>query len=54
MSAPDFWDNREKAQADVEEVSSLRNKIQPLEAVDFAFSSAQKPPQQEGRANQTR
>jgi hypothetical protein len=27
---------------------------QPLEAVDFAFSSAQKPPQQEGRANQTR
>ena len=34
MSAPDFWDNREKAQADVEEVSSLRNKIQPLESVE--------------------
>jgi len=34
MSAPDFWDSREKAQADVEEVSSLRNKIQPLESVE--------------------
>ena len=34
MSAPDFWDNRDRAQTDVEEVSILRNKIQPLLAVE--------------------
>lgn len=34
MTASDFWDNRERAQADVEEVSSLRGKIQPLQAVE--------------------
>jgi len=34
MTAPDFWDNRERAQAAVEEVSSLRGKIQPLQAVE--------------------
>jgi len=34
MSAPDFWDSRERAQTDVEEVSSLRGKIQPLAAVE--------------------
>jgi len=34
MSAPDFWDHRERAQADVEEVSSLRGKIQPMLAVE--------------------
>ena len=34
MSAPDFWDHRERAQADVEEVSSLRGKIQPMQAID--------------------
>jgi len=34
MSSPDFWDNRDRAQTDVEEVSSLRNKIQPLIAVE--------------------
>jgi peptide chain release factor 2 len=34
MSAPNFWDNRERAQTDVEEVSLLRNKIQPLTAVE--------------------
>jgi peptide chain release factor 2 len=34
MSAPDFWGNRERAQTDVEEVSFLRNKIQPLAAVE--------------------
>jgi len=34
MSAHDFWDNRERAQADVEEVSSLRSKIQPLVTVE--------------------
>lgn len=34
MSAPDFWDHRERAQTDVEEVSSLRGKIQPMLAVE--------------------
>jgi peptide chain release factor 2 len=30
MAAPDFWNNREKAQADVEEVSRLRSLINPF------------------------
>lgn len=30
MAAPDFWDHRERAQKDVAEVSSIRNKITPL------------------------
>ena len=30
MSAPDFWNNRERAQADVEEVSRLRGLINPF------------------------
>ena len=34
MTAQDFWDNRERAQSLVEEVSSLRNKIQPLRALE--------------------
>ena len=34
MSDQDFWNNREKAQAMVEEVSSLRNKITPLLALE--------------------
>lgn len=34
MSAPDFWDSREHAQAVVEEVSSLRGKVQPMLAVE--------------------
>ena len=34
MSAPDFWDNRERAQRDVAEVSSLRGKIQPMQALE--------------------
>ena len=34
MSAQDFWDNRERAQASVEEVSTLRNKIQPFQALE--------------------
>ena len=40
MTAPDFWDNREKSQADVEEVSRLRSLINPFnelvrETADF-------------------
>ena len=40
MTAPDFWDNRERAQADVEEVSRLRSLVNPFqelerEAADF-------------------
>jgi len=34
MSAADFWNNKERAQASVEEVSSLRGKILPLTAVE--------------------
>lgn len=34
MSAPDFWDNRERAQASVEEVASLKNKIEPFKALE--------------------
>jgi peptide chain release factor 2 len=30
MAAPEFWDNKEAAQADVEKVSELRGKIQPF------------------------
>jgi peptide chain release factor 2 len=41
MAAPDFWSNRERAQADVEEVSRLRSLINPFaelerDAADFA------------------
>ena len=40
MSAPDFWNNRERAQQQVEEVGGLRAKINPLlqlerQAADF-------------------
>ncbi len=34
MSAPDFWDNRERAQADVEEVSRLRGLINPFRELE--------------------
>ena len=34
MSAPDFWESRERAQSLVEEVSTLRNKIQPFRALE--------------------
>ena len=35
MAAPDFWDNRERAQKNVAEVSSIRNKINPLTALEI-------------------
>lgn len=34
MSDPDFWTQKERAQSDMEEVSSLRGKIQPLLEVE--------------------
>ena len=34
MSAPDFWTNRERAQADVEEVSRLRSLINPFRELE--------------------
>ncbi len=34
MSAADFWNNRERAQADVEQVSRLRSLINPLRELD--------------------
>ena len=34
MNEPDFWNNREKAQRDVAEVSALKGKILPLHALE--------------------
>src|ERR1700677_1154581 len=34
MAAPDFWSSRERAQKQVEEVSQLRAKINPLLALE--------------------
>src|SRR3954452_19374561 len=34
MSAPDFWNNRERAQTDVEEVSRLRSLINPFQELE--------------------
>src|SRR4026209_1963095 len=34
MAAPDFWSNRERAQADVEEVSRLRSLINPFHELE--------------------
>lgn len=34
MAAPDFWSNRERAQADVDEVSRLRSLINPFEGLE--------------------
>jgi len=34
MAQPDFWDNRENAQRDVEEVSLLRGKIGPFKEIE--------------------
>lgn len=33
MAEPDFWNNREDAQRNVEQVSSLRGKLQPFQAL---------------------
>ena len=34
MASPDFWSNKERAQASVEEVSTLRGKVNPLVALE--------------------
>ena len=34
MAAPDFWSNRERAQADVEEVSRIKSLINPLRELE--------------------
>jgi peptide chain release factor 2 len=34
MTAPDFWSNRERAQADVDEVSRLRSLINPFQELE--------------------
>lgn len=34
MASPEFWNNRESAQRDVEQVSSLRAKIQPFQSLE--------------------
>jgi peptide chain release factor 2 len=38
MSAPDFWNERERAQADVEEVSRLRSLINPFHELEREIS----------------
>jgi peptide chain release factor 2 len=37
MAAPDFWDNRDRAQGDVEEVSRLRSLITPFRELERAI-----------------
>src|SRR5258708_34183464 len=34
MAAPDFWNNRERAQSDVDEVSRLRSLINPFHGLE--------------------
>ncbi len=38
MASPDFWNNKESAQRDVEVVSDLRGKIQPFQALESRAS----------------
>jgi peptide chain release factor 2 len=38
MASPDFWNNKESAQSDVEVVSDLRGKIQPFQALESRAS----------------
>ena len=40
MSAADFWSNRERAQADVEEVSRLRSLINPFRELEREIDDA--------------
>src|SRR5436189_5952908 len=51
MSAPDFWSNRERAQADIEEVSRLRSLINPFQQLEREiedFSALQELAAEEG------
>lgn len=41
MSASDFWNNRERAQVDVEEVSRLRGLLQPLSELEREINDFQ-------------
>ncbi len=41
MSAPDFWDSRERAQVDVEEVSRLKSLIQPFRELESELADFQ-------------
>src|ERR1700746_3137984 len=61
MAAPDFWSNRERAQADVEQVSRLRSLINPFQELEREvedFSALQQLAGEEGdptaRANAER
>ena len=55
MASPDFWNNKELAQTDVELVSELRSKIQPFLALESRSSdlevlkelAAEEPPEQQ-------
>lgn len=58
MSAPDFWNNKETAQRDVELVSDLRNKIQPFLSLESRVADleilkelvAEEPPENQPQA----
>ena len=60
MASPDFWNNRENAQSDVQLVSELRSKIQPFQtlesrAADLAvlkeLAAEESPDQEPGLSN---
>ena len=38
MSAPDFWNNRERAQGDVEELSRVRSLVNPFQELEREIS----------------
>lgn len=58
MNEPDFWDNREKAQRDVTQVSALKAKIIPLQSLEARAAdlellkelAAEEPPENEAAA----
>lgn len=41
MAEPDFWDNKERAQKDMERVSDLRSKIEPFRALEARVGDLQ-------------
>jgi peptide chain release factor 2 len=58
MATPDFWNNKEAAQRDVEQVSQLRNKIQPFLSLEARVADlevlkelvAEEPPENQPQA----
>lgn len=58
MADPNFWDNREKAQQDIAEASSLRGKITPLQTLESRIEdleilkqlASEEPPENQSQA----